>query len=140
MGQEASSLTCGTEEWMCSRSVEKHAESNPSLETVEGWIKAREDGDVEMAAKYCHPDFVFSSPQLSLSGLKAAKERLFGHEAPTPESVLMPLQRTANGVVFREISFKIAAERLYIRQEWTLVRDKATGKLLIGTVSASRVA
>ena len=29
---------------------------------VAGWIAAREAGDVEMAASYCHKEFVFASP------------------------------------------------------------------------------
>jgi len=117
-------------------------ETDEALKTVADWIKAREAGDVEGACSYCHPDFVFSSPQLSLTGLESAKERLFAQVAPAPESVLMPLQKMAKGAVFREISFKLGSERLYIRQEWTLVQvgNHESPKMLIATVSASRVA
>ena len=141
MGAEQSA--CGGD-WMCGRartSNDKNgnANSDPALLTVAAWIKAREQGNVEEAAALCHQDFVFSSPQLSLTGLDKAKQRLFAQVAPEPEAILMPLRTTSEGVVFREISFKVGYQRLAIRQEWTMIWDENSKRPLIGSVSATRV-
>ena len=114
-------------------------QTDPALATVAAWIRAREVGNVEEAAALCHQDFVFSSPQLSLTGLDKAKARLFAQVAPEPEAILMPLRLTSEGVVYREISFKVGYQRLAIRQEWTLIWDEQSKRALIGSVSATRV-
>jgi hypothetical protein len=89
-----------------------------------------------------HVSQSFSTPQLTVSGLEAAKQELFTQPAPVPQRVLMPVQQMSNGVVFREIVFKIgrpghSAKVLTIRQEWTLIYSG--GMPLIGSVSASAV-
>ena len=40
-------------------------DADPAIAAVAGWIAAREAGDVELAASYCHKEFVFASPQVS---------------------------------------------------------------------------
>jgi hypothetical protein len=116
--------------------------SDPALETVARWIAAREAGNVEEAASYCHEEFVFASPQLSLAGLEAAKRRLFAQKAPSPVDVVAPLQSKPNSteerpVFFREVAFRVGEQLLTIRQEWVVILGD--GSPLIGSVSAARV-
>lgn len=118
-------------------------DDDPAIAAVAGWIAARESGDVELAAGYCHKEFVFASPQLSLAGLEAAKKRLFSQQAPVPIEVITPLQAKQGStkerpMYFREVSFKVGPNKLAIRQEWVILVQG--GKPLIGSVSASRVA
>ena len=132
-----------TNDWLCGRTPGEKPQSklttDPAILAVSAWIKAREAGNVEEAAALCHPDFSFTSPQLSLVGLEKAKQKLFAQVAPEPEAILMPLRMTNDGLVYREISFKVGYQRLAIRQEWTIIYDKNTDRPLISSVSATRV-
>lgn len=140
-GEGGFDLSCGLTR--SSRRNMPLSDDDPAIAAVAGWIAAREAGDVELAASYCHKEFVFASPQLSLAGLEAAKKRLFSQQAPVPLEVITTLQSkegstTERPMYFREVSFKVGANKLAIRQEWVILLSG--GKPLIGSVSASRVA
>ena len=47
---------------------------------------------------------------------------------------------TERPMYFREVSFKVGAQRLTIRQEWVMITGVPDEAPLIGSVSASRVA
>lgn len=111
---------------------------DPDVLVVKQWIAAREAGDALRAAALCHPNFIFTSPQLTLQGRNKAQNRLFSQVAPVPEQILMPLKRAWTGLIYREIAFKVNDQRLAIRQEWTLATGDH-GKPMIMSVAASRV-
>ena len=67
MGQ-GGSRSC-VDDWACGTAKRHRPNSvldapDPALETVRQWIDAREQGDMELAASFCHPEFVFASPQV----------------------------------------------------------------------------
>ena len=119
-------------------------DEDPTLGVIAAWIAAREAGDAELAASYCHKDLQFTSPKLSLAGLQVAKKRLFGQEAPVPIEVITPLQMKGGekstrdrSIYYREVSFEVKDAKLSIRQEWVMTHQ--SGYPLIRAVSTSRV-
>ena len=138
MGQGASrscaDVDSSPSEWLCGskRGGPNHAHilkaSDPAHATIQAWIEAREQGDMDAAASYCHSQFVFASPQLSLTGLDAVKKRLFSKPAPAPIEVLTALQRREDTLdeertptYYREVVFKVGSHRsLAVRQEWVV--------------------
>lgn len=141
-GDSAFDMGCGLGSPRKDRNA-MNGDGSPAQAAVASWIRAREAGDVEGAAKYCHKDFVFASPQLSLAGLEAAKRRLFSQQAPVPVANVEPLQAKANStaerpIYFRVVSFMVGTQRLTIRQEWVMITSVGEAPL-IGSVSASRV-
>lgn len=117
---------------------------------VSAWIAARERGDVKGAAAHVHPDFVFKSEHVTISGREVARDKLFGQKAPIPTEILQPLQVVAHidqerrPLLYREVVFHSGADKAAIRQEWemqwmTQDRVEQGSKPLIRRLAASHV-
>ena len=72
-GADGFDMSCGMARG-ARRMTDPFSDDDPAIAAVAGWISAREAGDVELAASYCHKEFVFASPQ---ARARARRARFF---------------------------------------------------------------